>query len=258
MIVNILPVELMLLMGVCLLVKRVQYQNSNTMKYSNIIAGVLFALVLSCKQKPETKEPEVELPKQEVRSEKQVTSLLFKLAHFVNPTFSDITGVHDFFHFKAIDVNGAVQEINANRALSLYGQMTKNKEINAWPIFEVNGTTNVMLPFEGIGFGGAIWAKVLVDKKTLEIKKIEFNHKDETEGYGDAMTQSVFEERFIGTKIDLDKNTFSLKRNMEKRLDDGVEIDGIAGATMTSESIIEMLNDGLHKYRAYFNQYQSD
>ncbi|MFT5735994.1 MAG: Na+-transporting NADH:ubiquinone oxidoreductase subunit C [Maribacter sp.] len=74
----------------------------------------------------------------------------------------------------------------------------------------------------------------MVDTKSLEIKKIEFDPKAESDGYGGAMTQSSFEDKRIGTKINLEKNIFALQKNMEKRIDDGTIFDGISGTIMTS------------------------
>ena len=68
---------------------------------------------------------------------------------------------------------------------------------------------------------------------------------------GRLWTHSPFEDEFIGTKINLDKNTFTLQKNMENTIDDGVIIDGISGATITSEAAIKMVNEGLKKYKGY-------
>lgn len=84
----------------------------------------------------------------------------------------------------------------------------KREQAVSLPIFEIKGTETVILPLQGVGFGGAIWAKVLVDRKALEIEKIEFEHKAESDGYGAAMTESSFERQFDGVKINLDEHTF--------------------------------------------------
>lgn len=130
----------------------------------------------------------------------------------------------------------------------------KPKTAGSWPIFEIVATQDITLFVQGIGFGGPIWATVLVHKETLRIKKIEFEHKAESDGYGAAMTQSLFDDKFVGTNIDLEKNSFTLQKYIEKRRDDGTIIDGISGATMTSQSAVEMMNYGLQKYRGYFRQ----
>ncbi len=213
---------------------------------------IVFSVVLSCKENKQLGKPPAVEDTQEVSVEKKSTPYAIKsLAKFGITSYVDTMDINQILQFKAINENGIVESIGMERAEKLYNQMTKNKEVDSWPIFEINGSDEVILPVDGKGFGGAIWAKVLVDKSTLKIKKVEFNQKAESEGYGDAMTQSVFEDRFIGAKIDLDENTFGLKNNIEKRVDDGVLVDGIAGATMTSRGAVDMLNYGLRKYKGY-------
>jgi len=104
---------------------------------------------------------------------------------------------------------------------------------------------------QGIGFGGPIWAKVLVDRNTLEIKNIAFDHFGETDGYGVAMTQTSFSDEFIGAIIDLDKNTFIFQKNLDDKKNTAISVDGISGATITSEAAIEMVNEGLKKFKGY-------
>jgi len=211
-------------------------------------------LLGGCKEKPDATKQKIEQPEKEIGIKKPVSPLIKELGKFASPTFSDSTIVNKFFLFKEVNENGAVETVDLNRATVLYRKMMKREVVTSWPVFEIKDTNTAILFVQGIGFGGAIWAKVLMDRKTLKIKKIEFEHKAESEGYGAAMTQSVFEDKFVVTKIDLEKNTFTLQKNIDKRMDDGTIIDGIVGATMTSQSAVEMVNYGLRKYRGYLDQ----
>ena len=215
--------------------------------------GIVLFLV-SCKEKAETQNPKREQTEPKITIEQPVSPVIKELGKFANPAFSDSTVVNEFFLFKEVNENGAVETVDVNRAASLYEKMMKREVTISWPVFEIKDTDTAILFVKGIGFGGPIWAKVLIDKKTLEIKKIEFEHKAESEGYGAGMTQSVFEGKFIGTKIDLEKNTFILKKNIEKQMDNGTIVDGISGATMTSQSAVKMVNYGLRKYHGYLDQ----
>ena len=172
---------------------------------------------------------------------------------FANFTFSDSTIVNEFFLFKEVNENGTVETVDVNRVIGLYIKMTKRETSTSWPVFEIKDTDKAILFVQGIGFGGPIWSKVLVDKKMLQIKKIAFEHKAESEGYGAVFTQNIFENQFVGVKINLDEYSFTLKKNIEKRRDDGVAINGISGATMTSQSALEIINYGLRKYHGYLD-----
>ncbi|WP_339628593.1 FMN-binding protein [uncultured Maribacter sp.] len=218
---------------------------------TKIILLLVVLLFWNCKQKPGTeKSKEIEILKEETATV-LVPPTMIELGKFADVLLSDKSDINQFIDFKQIDTNQSVTAIDMNTAIALYKKMMKRSKSTSLPIFEIKNTEDVILPIQGVGFGGPIWAKVLVDRNTLEIKKIAFEHFAETDGYGAAITQSPFMDEFTGTKINLDKNTFALQKNMEKRIDDGVMVDGISGATMTSEGAIEMVNEGLKKYKAY-------
>ncbi len=216
-----------------------------------ILVLILVPMIWNCKENSDTAKPKVEVSKQETLAVAELPTSIKELAKFAVPTFSDAANSDEWMIFKEIDANGTVTSINRQRAIDLYKAITKPQQVSAMPIFEIKNTDMVILPIQGKGFGGAIWANVVVDRKTLEIKKITFEHKAESEGYGAALTQSTFENQFVGAKINLDENSFILKKNMEQRLDDGMVVDGISGATMTSDGVIEMMNLGLKKYKEY-------
>lgn len=218
---------------------------------TSVICFIMVIAFWSCKHKPETQKPKSEVLVKEEKVIPTVPLVLIKLGEFANVNLSDVSVVNEFIVFKQIDANQTVTTIDMNKAVALYRKMTRREQVASLPIFEIQNTDNAILVIQGVGFGGSIWAKVLVNRTSLEIKKIEFEHKAESEGYGAAMTQSYFEEKFVGTNIDLEKNTFILEQNKERRVDDGTLIDGISGATMTSQAALEMVNLGLKNYKAY-------
>lgn len=220
---------------------------------TKIVLLLLVILGWGCKQNIETKKQKVEDIKQEVETNIKVSPVLKELIAVTDLTLTDSTDVNELMLFKEIDSSGSILEIEMGRAVALYKKLMKREQVISYPIFELKDSNMAVLPIQGVGFGGAIWAKVLVDRTTLEIKKIAFEHQAESEGYGDAITQSHFESQFVGTKINLDQNTFALQKNMERRMDDGTIIDGISGATMTNNGVIEMMNEGMKSYRNYLN-----
>lgn len=221
------------------------------MRYCIVTFIVVVLLLGSCKEKIVLQNLNTEQP--EIAIEKPVSPLWKELAKFADLEVSDSIAVNQLFLFREIDENGVVETVDVNRAMNLYEKMMQRGMATSWPIFEIKNTDSVLLFVQGVGFGGPIWAKVAMDKTSLEIMKIEFDHRAESEGYGAAMTQSSFEDKFVGTKIDLEKNTFTLQNNMEKRVDDGILVDGISGATMTSQAALEMINEGLKKYKGFLN-----
>ena len=218
---------------------------------TKLIMLFLVPLMWNCKQNPDTEKPKVEESKQETVVVTKLPTIIKELAKFAEPTFSDSTDIGELMTFKELDASGTVTPITMEKAVDLYKAMTKTGQASTMPIFEIQNTDNSILSFQGKGFGGVIWATVLVDRKTLEIKKVAFEHKAESNDYGAAMTQTSFENQFIGTKINLEQNTFSLKKAAEKAVDGGQIIDGISGSTVTSKGAVDMMNEGMKSYRNY-------
>lgn len=211
---------------------------------------VMIIVFWSCKHKEENVKPASETIVTEKKGPSTVPAELVKIGEFAKIDLSDMFTVNQQVLFKQIDEKQTVTTIDMKTALALYRKMTEPGAFS-YPIFEFRHTDSAVLVLTGVGFGGPIWAQVLVDRKTMEIKNIEFQHSSESEGYGAAMTQSYFEDKFTNAKIDLEKNTFTLQANLETRMDGGTIIDGISGATMTSEAALEMVNLGLKNYKGY-------
>lgn len=218
-----------------------------------LIVGSI-VLLSGCKENQSTTKPK--LREEENATLAKVPHIIKELALLADPTFSDTTNIDHLFIFKEIDANGSIDSTSITRAADLYRKIKIGEELSVLPIFEIKGTDTAILPIQGVGFGGAIWAKVLVDKKVLEIKKIAFEHKAESEGYGAVISQNLFEDQFVGTKINLEQHTVTFQKAIEKAVDDGQIIDGLSGATMTGQAVEQMINEGLRKYRNYFDRYE--
>lgn len=213
---------------------------------------ILVVLEWSCKENPKQKEQKMETVEQEIPTTKLVPESIKEIAAFAIPTFSDSTNINDLMVFKELDVtSNVITIIEMDRAGDLYKKLASRGQATSLPIFEIKDTDLVVLTTQGTGFGGAIWAKVLLDKKTMEIKSIAFEHNAESEGYGAAIVQSTFEDQFVGKKISFEEDTFTLQKAIEKANDDGHFIEGVSGATMTSQGALAMMNESLRKYKSY-------
>lgn len=217
-----------------------------------MILLLLIPLFWNCKQNTKTVTPKV--TEVEVEKKVKVPKTLMEIVQFADLDLTDSTAIEALFQYKQIDKNGVVQPISEEEAISTYKELLKAGTAQTLPIFEVKGTNEAVIFITGKGYLGAIWAKLLVDNTSLEVKKIEFGHKSESEGYGDAITYTSFEEQFIGTTIELTNNTFGLMQNGQNILEGKTTIDGLSGATLTSQAVIEMINAGLSAYENYFNK----
>ena len=67
----------------------------------------------------------------------------------------------------------------------------------------------------------------------------------------DRIRDSIYETQFIEIIINFEKNLFGLNQASKKVIDGNIEIDGVAGATITSKGTVDMMNSELKKYKNY-------
>lgn len=161
------------------------------------------------------------------------------------------TNVSTMLESKLMDENGATRNAKMGGALEVYLNNTTSSKATSYPVFEVKNSSLVILPISGKGLWGAIWADVLLDKNTMEIVSIVFDHETETPGLGAEITHSYFKNQFVGVRLDPTSRCFSLHQDGEEVLEGKECIDGVSGATITSKGAVQMLNNGLLKYYAY-------
>ncbi len=216
---------------------------------------ILASLFWSCKQKvaaepqPKATERVTEAPAKE-----QMSSIIKELGRFAGIDIPDANAADEMIHFKKINGNGDIETIDMDTYLMLYQLVLKNSSSAEPTIFEIRGNDNAILLMGGKGFGGPIWAKVLVDRSTQEIKKTAFDHRLESDGYGAGITKDGFGNQFSDSKIALKSNTYGLDQTGKKIMEGTRMVDGLSGATVTSGAAVRMVNEGLHKYAVYLNQ----
>lgn len=101
------------------------------------------------------------------------------------------------------------------------------------------------LPFEGNGFQGKIRLMVGVKDDLNELAGLEILEQVETPGLGTKVTEEPFTKQFnelkAEPKVAWVKGTPPSKPN---------EIQAITGATISSRSVVEIINQGLEKLRS--------
>jgi Na+-transporting NADH:ubiquinone oxidoreductase subunit C len=189
-----------------------------------------------------------------VKVTKQISPVVKELLEFANVTFTDTTNISSLIDFKLIDENGKVTISDSERNTKVYKIIIKGKSTSSLPVFEIIGSDKVILVLQNRGNIGAIWAKILIDNNRKEILELQFQHLAESEGYGAGITQESFENQFIGKVFETDSNDFGLKQNGVSLIEGGHMVDGISGATITNKATLEMINQGLQKYRSYLDR----
>ena len=116
---------------------------------------------------------------------------------------------------------------------------------------QVNGEKKYVVPVYGMGLWGAIWGYVAVNEAGNTIYGAYFNHDSETAGLGAEIKDSkAWQDKFIGKKIYGADGNPALKVVKSSELKNPEnEVDGITGATLTSNGVSDMLQDGFKKYK---------
>jgi len=128
------------------------------------------------------------------------------------------------------------------------------------PLFigEIDGKEIYVVPVLGKGLWDAIWGVVAMDK-TMTIHGVYFDHKGETPGLGAEINQRFFMDDFAGESFLLNgsfKGIAVVKGNNDpKNLDKtDLEINALAGATITGDGVSAMLKKDIKMYVPYFKK----
>lgn len=100
------------------------------------------------------------------------------------------------------------------------------------------------IPVEGPGLWGIIDAYVGVSEDYSEILGIEFISHSETPGLGGRIDEEIYKEQYRGIEIDDAK----AENYIIYRPAPGGNIDAIAGATQTSQSVSKLINYDLQTF----------
>ena len=116
---------------------------------------------------------------------------------------------------------------------------------------QVDGQKKYVVPVYGMGLWGPIWGYIAVNEDGNTVYGAFFNHDSETAGLGaDIKDSKEWQDKFIGKKIYGADGTPALKVVKSSDLKNPEsEVDGITGATLTSNGVSDMLQDGFKKYK---------
>ncbi len=121
---------------------------------------------------------------------------------------------------------------------------------------EVDGQTKYVIPMNGQGLWGAIWGYIALNEDRNTVYGIYFSHASETPGLGAEIKESVkFQESFQGKKV-VENGQAALKVVKSGKADKNspYQVDGVTGATMTSNGVDAMINKVLSSYLPFLNR----
>ena len=141
----------------------------------------------------------------------------------------------DVLYALGLDSTGDAAALNAR----FDSQVTK-ETVGGVDVFKQNligGTYGIAVPFKGSGLWGTIRGYLAVSSDFKEIAGIVFTEQQETPGLGGRIDELQYKEQFRGVPITGAKIVYG--KNGDK------EIDAVTGATITSNSVLRIVNDVL-------------
>ena len=122
-------------------------------------------------------------------------------------------------------------------------------------VAQVDGQTKYVLPVKGRGLWGGLWGYISIDEDKQHVFGTYFDHESETAGLGARLKERWFQEQFNGKPIFTD-NTQQVALTVVKKgaSKAETEIDGVTGATLTSNGVAGMVTDGLQAYIDFLNK----
>lgn len=150
--------------------------------------------------------------------------------------------------------NGTELVPYTGKFLSSYGAAIKSGELHVF-VAEVDGETKYILPVTGRGLWGGLWGYIALNADKKSVFGTYFYHESETAGLGARIGERWFQEQFNGKPVFAGDNTEEVALQVVKAgaSKAETEIDGVTGATLTSQGVSAMVKDGLGAYISFIN-----
>ena len=112
-----------------------------------------------------------------------------------------------------------------------------------------------MIPISGKGLWSTLYGYFALEMDMKTVKGITFYKHGETPGLGAEVEKKWFQNNFIGKKIfDENSNLVSITVYKGSSGDDIHGVDGISGATVTSNGVTNFLKSILNNYKPYLER----
>lgn len=120
-------------------------------------------------------------------------------------------------------------------------------------IAEVDGELKTVVPVKGAGLWGGLWGYIAINADGETVYGTYFSHESETAGLGARIAEQWFQESFCGKKIFADGSDeialSVVKKGKEGTLSPDNYVDGVTGATLTSNGVNDMIKECLGQYK---------
>jgi Na+-transporting NADH:ubiquinone oxidoreductase subunit C len=140
-----------------------------------------------------------------------------------------------------------IRNLDGAEAEAKYAEVVKEEtEVEGQKVYhcQVDGKKVVVAGLKGMGLWGGISGYLAISEDN-KVYGAYFNHESETAGLGAEIKDSQeWQEKFIGKQIFDESGNVVL--SVVKKVDNpATQVDVVTGATLTSNGVDAMLNDGL-------------
>ena len=122
---------------------------------------------------------------------------------------------------------------------------------------QLDGQPKYILYVKGMGLWGPIWGYIALNADKKTVYGAYFNHDSETAGLGAEIKDSkAWQDLFKGkTAVENGNVVLTVKKSTDIKPEErNSAVDGVTGATLTSNGVDLMLKDGLSKYADFLNE----
>lgn len=161
-------------------------------------------------------------------------------------------------HIKAIVVNAKGETLEGvdGYEIELKKEYKKPLEERQLPVFiyDTGKEKKYILPLIGLGLWDEVNGFVAFNTDFKTLSGAAFDHVGETPGLGSLITEPKFEDQFTDAVVYNKSNEYVLQVYKQgKSPGTKSDIDGLAGATITTDGMDNMLRNCIPNYESYFN-----
>ncbi|MGI6320016.1 MAG: NADH:ubiquinone reductase (Na(+)-transporting) subunit C [Bacteroidales bacterium] len=126
-------------------------------------------------------------------------------------------------------------------------------------VFVNKQDTLFIIPIHGKGLWGPVWGNIALKSDKETIAGVTFDHQGETPGLGAEISESKFQEQFVGKKI-FDENGSFVSVKVVKggvansNINPMYGVDAVSGGTITSQGVDDMIRECLINYENFLKQ----
>lgn len=146
---------------------------------------------------------------------------------------------------------------NADAEAKYMEIVKEEKEVNGNILYicEVDGNVKYVIHLKGMGLWGGISGYLSINDDKATVYGVYFNHESETAGLGAEIKDSkAWQDKFQGKKI-FKEGTDDVALSVVKKVEDATtQVDGVTGATLTSDGVSKMLHDCIGKYKSFMKE----